>query len=152
MLVFENATISDQENVHHLHRSGCRLCIQFSLKREGEKRGGQEMKISYLKVTMMGISSLKWWSFWNRSFVFTICLFGFSALLSQAYEMVMSIIISQATLILASPHYRISDKQLLVRELAAELVSQIAWWYFFRHLVSLKNCSSFWFLFHRALR
>ncbi|CAH8583340.1 unnamed protein product [Schistosoma turkestanicum] len=45
----------------------------------------------------------------------------FCCLVQRAYEMVLSIIFSQSTLLLTSPSIRLMDKQLLLREITAEL-------------------------------
>ncbi|XP_018655029.1 LOW QUALITY PROTEIN: hypothetical protein Smp_157220 [Schistosoma mansoni] len=52
-------------------------------------------------------------------------------LVQRAYEMVLSIIFSQSTILLTSPSIRLMDKQLLLRELTAELESLSLFRYIF---------------------
>ncbi|CAL8077982.1 unnamed protein product [Calicophoron daubneyi] len=64
------------------------------------------------------------------------------SLLSNAHEMTLSIIFSQATLILASDQPSVAEKQLLIRELSAELKSCNAFGRFSRRAHSLSHRSS----------
>lgn len=72
-----------------------------------------------------------------RNIPFLYSSFSSSSLVQRAYEMVLSIIFSQSTILLTSPSVRPMDKQLLLRELTAELVS---FCFIFTHHTAISHC------------